>query len=64
MSLIAIALIMIGTYFLFRQLQLTTRLETEQGILRDRVRDATSSWRNEINSFRKQTSSSGAPTAA
>jgi two-component system NtrC family sensor kinase len=41
MSLIAIALIMVGTYFLFRQLQLTTRLETEQGILRDRVRDAT-----------------------
>ena len=41
MSLIAIALVMIGTYFLFRQLQLTTRLETEQGILRDRVREAT-----------------------
>jgi len=41
MSLIAIALVMIGTYFLFRQLQLTTKLETEQGILRDRVREAT-----------------------
>ncbi|HEX6715689.1 MAG TPA: ATP-binding protein [Pyrinomonadaceae bacterium] len=41
MSLIAIALIMAGTYFLFRQLQLTTRLETEKGILRDRVREAT-----------------------
>ena len=26
---------------MFRQLQLTTKLETEQGILRDRVRDAT-----------------------
>jgi signal transduction histidine kinase len=41
MSLIAIALILIGTYFLFRQLQLTTKLETEKGILRGRVRDAT-----------------------
>jgi two-component system, NtrC family, sensor kinase len=41
MSLIVIALIMLGTYYLFRQLQLTTRLETERGILRDRVRDAT-----------------------
>src|ERR1044072_432907 len=41
MSLIAIALILVGTYFLFRQLQLTTRLETEQEILRDRVREAT-----------------------
>src|SRR5678816_3976658 len=41
MSLIVIALIMLGTYYLFRQLQLTTQLETEQGILRDRVRDAT-----------------------
>lgn len=41
MSLIAIALVMLGTYFLFRQLQLTTRLETEQGILRERVREAT-----------------------
>jgi signal transduction histidine kinase len=41
MSLIVIALILVGTYFLFRQLQLTTKLETEQGILRDRVRDAT-----------------------
>jgi two-component system, NtrC family, sensor kinase len=39
--LIAIALILIGTYFLFRQLQLTTKLETEKGILRERVRDAT-----------------------
>src|SRR5262245_25470355 len=41
MSLIAITLILIGTYFLFRQLQLTTRLETEQDILRERVREAT-----------------------
>jgi two-component system, NtrC family, sensor kinase len=41
LSLIAIGLIMIGTYFLFRQLQLTTKLETEQEILRDRVREAT-----------------------
>ena len=41
MSLIAIALIMLGTYFLFRQLELTTQLETQQIILRDRVRDAT-----------------------
>ncbi|HET7287069.1 MAG TPA: ATP-binding protein, partial [Pyrinomonadaceae bacterium] len=32
---------LIGTYFLFRQLQLTTKLETEKGILRERVRDAT-----------------------
>jgi sensor histidine kinase regulating citrate/malate metabolism len=41
MSLVAIALIVIGTYFLLRQLQLTTQLETEQGVLRERVRDAT-----------------------
>jgi signal transduction histidine kinase len=41
MSLIAITLVMLGTYFLFRQLQLTTKLETEKGILRDRVREAT-----------------------
>ena len=41
MSLIAIALIMIGTYLLFRQLRLTTQLEMEQSILRDRVREAT-----------------------
>ena len=41
MLLIAIALIIVGTYFLFRQLQLTTKLETERGILRERVRDAT-----------------------
>ena len=41
MSLIVIVLILVGTYFLFRQLQLTTKLETEQGILRDRVREAT-----------------------
>jgi two-component system, NtrC family, sensor kinase len=41
LSLIAIGLVLVGTYFLFRQLQLTTRLETEQGILRDRVREAT-----------------------
>lgn len=41
MSLIAITLILVGTYFLFRQLQLTTKLETEKGILHERVRDAT-----------------------
>ena len=41
MSLIAIGLIMVGTYFLFRQVQLTTKLETEREILRDRVREAT-----------------------
>jgi len=41
MSLIAIGLIMALTYFLFRQLQLTTKLETEKSILRDRVREAT-----------------------
>jgi signal transduction histidine kinase len=41
MSLIVIALIMLGTYYLFRQLQLTTKLETERGMLRDRVREAT-----------------------
>jgi signal transduction histidine kinase len=41
LSLVAIALIVIGTYFLFRQLQLTTKLETERGILRDRIREAT-----------------------
>ena len=41
MSLIAIGLVLVGTFFLFRQMQLTTKLETEQGILRDRVRDAT-----------------------
>lgn len=41
MFLVAIGLILIGTYYLFRQLQLTTKLETEQGILRDRVREAT-----------------------
>lgn len=42
MSLVAIGLVMLGTYFLLRQLQLTTRLETEQGILQQRVRNATS----------------------
>jgi hypothetical protein len=41
MFLVVIVLVVIGTYFLFRQLQLTTKLETEQGILRERVRDAT-----------------------
>lgn len=41
LSLIAIALIMAGTFFLFRQVQLTTKLETQQEILRDRVREAT-----------------------
>jgi two-component system, NtrC family, sensor kinase len=40
-SLIAIGLIMLGTYLLFRQLRLTTQLEMEQSILRDRVREAT-----------------------
>ncbi len=42
MSVIAIALIMLGTYFLLRQLQLTTELETEQTTLQQRVRAATS----------------------
>ena len=41
MFLIVIVLVMLGTYFLFRQLQLTTKLETEKSILRERVRDAT-----------------------
>ena len=41
MSLVAIALIIAGTYYLFRQLQLTTKLEAEQDILRDLVREAT-----------------------
>src|ERR1043165_1449629 len=41
MFLVTIALILVGTYFLFRQLQLTTRLETERGILRDRIHEAT-----------------------
>jgi two-component system, NtrC family, sensor kinase len=41
MLLIAIALILLGTYLLLRQLELTTQLETEQSILRDRVREAT-----------------------
>lgn len=41
MSLIAIALILVGTYLLFRQLELTTQLQTQQSILRDRVREAT-----------------------
>lgn len=41
MFLIAIVLVLLGTYFLFRQLQLTTKLETEKSILRERVRDAT-----------------------
>ena len=41
LSLVAIGLILVGTFYLFRQLQLTTRLETEQEILRDRVREAT-----------------------
>jgi two-component system, NtrC family, sensor kinase len=41
MSLLAIGLILVGTYFLLRQLQLTTQLETQQSILRDRVREAT-----------------------
>ncbi len=41
MSVIAIGLIVIGAYFLLRQLQFTTELEAQQGILRDLVRDAT-----------------------
>lgn len=41
MSLIAITLVLLGTYYLFRQLQLTTKLETEQSTLQQRVRDAT-----------------------
>jgi two-component system, NtrC family, sensor kinase len=41
MFLVAIALVLVGTYFLFRQLQLTTKLETERGILRERVHEAT-----------------------
>lgn len=41
LSLIAIALIMLGTYLLFRQMELTTQLEIEQSILRDRVSAAT-----------------------
>jgi signal transduction histidine kinase len=41
LSLIAIALIMAGTYLLFRQMELTTQLEIEQSILRDRVSAAT-----------------------
>ena len=41
MLLIAVALILLGTYLLLRQLELTTQLETEQMILRDRVREAT-----------------------
>ena len=45
MSLIAITLVMLGTYFLFRQLQWTTKLETERGVLRERVREATTELR-------------------
>ena len=41
MSLIAVALIIIGTYYLFRQLQLRSKLEAEQSILRDLVLEAT-----------------------
>lgn len=41
MFLVVIVLVVLGTYFMFRQLQLTTRLETEKSILRERVRDAT-----------------------
>jgi len=41
MFLIVIVLVALGTYYIFRQLQLTTKLETEKGILRERVRDAT-----------------------
>lgn len=42
MSVIAIALVLLGTYFLLRQLQLTTKLETVQTTLQQRVRAATS----------------------
>ena len=41
MFLVVIVLVVLGTYFMFRQLQLTTKLETEKSILRERVRDAT-----------------------
>src|SRR5689334_21471370 len=41
MSLVTVALIIAGTYYLYRQLQLTSKLEAEQTILRDRVREAT-----------------------
>ena len=41
MLLIAIALIMLGTYLLFRQMELTAELKIEQSILRDRVSAAT-----------------------
>ena len=41
MLLLAIALILLGAYLVFRQLELTTQLEIEQSILRDRVRAAT-----------------------
>ena len=41
LSLLAIALVLLGTYFLLRQVEITTQLEAEQGILRERVREAT-----------------------
>jgi two-component system, NtrC family, sensor kinase len=41
MFLVVIVLVVLGTYFLFRQLQLTTKLETEKSFLRERVREAT-----------------------
>ena len=41
MFLVVIVLVVLGTYLMFRQLQLTTKLETEKSILRERVRDAT-----------------------
>lgn len=41
MFLVVIVLVVLGTYFMFRQLQLTTRLETEKSFLRERVREAT-----------------------
>ena len=41
MFLIVIVLVVLGTYFMFQQLQLMTKLETEKSILRERVRDAT-----------------------
>jgi signal transduction histidine kinase len=41
MFLVVIVLVVLGTYFLFRQLQLTTELETEKSFLRERVREAT-----------------------
>lgn len=41
MFLVVIVLVVLGTYFMFRQLELTTKLETEKSFLRERVREAT-----------------------